>query len=128
MTEKREIYKCEICGNVVEVLHEGIGQLVCCGKPMNLLNEKISEQGFEKHVPVIEKTEQGILVKVGEIPHPMEEKHFIEFIEVISEDKSFKEFLKPGQNPQVEFKILNQKHLIIRIYCNIHGVWKNEIA
>jgi len=124
MTEKGDIYKCEICGNMVEVLHEGGGQLVCCGKPMKLLEEKTSEEGSEKHVPVIKKTAEGILVKIGEVPHPMEEKHFIEFVELITEDKSFKKFLNPGQKPEVEFKISHQKPLTIRIYCNLHGVWK----
>jgi superoxide reductase len=124
MTEKRDIYRCEICGNVVEVLHEGGGQLVCCGKPMKLLEEKSKEEGFEKHLPVVTKTQDGISVKVGEVAHPMDEKHFIEWIEVISEDKSFKKFLKPGQKPEADFKISHSKPLMVRIYCNIHGVWQ----
>ena len=95
-----QVYKCEICGNIVEVLYVGGGELVCCGQPMNLLEEKTEDQGKEKHVPVIKKTEKGVKVKVGSVPHPMEEKHFIEWIEIIADGNSCKKFLKPAYHPR----------------------------
>lgn len=122
--EALKIYKCEICGNIVELLHEGEGELICCGQPMKLLQEKTEDLGKEKHVPVIEKTKKGIKVKIGSIPHPMEEKHYIEFIEVISDGKSYKEFLKPGMKPEAEFPIKDFE--VVREYCNIHGLWRNK--
>jgi len=126
MTERYEIYKCEICGNLVEVLHGGKGQLVCCGQPMKLLNAQTEEQGYEKHLPVVERKNGMIKVKVGSIPHPMEEKHFIEMIEVIaSDDKVFRKFLKPGEEPVAEFNISDVK--LAREYCTIHGLWAKEI-
>lgn len=124
MTQQKQIYKCNICGNVVEVLHSGAGQLVCCGKPMELLIEKTQDTGKEKHVPVIEKTERGIKVKVGSIPHPMEENHYIEWIEVIVDGKSCRQFLKPGQKPEAEFEV-EGKEILAREYCNLHGLWKS---
>lgn len=124
MTQQKQIYKCNICGNVVEVLHPGAGQLVCCGKPMELLIEKTQDTGKEKHVPVIEKTERGIKVKVGSIPHPMEENHYIEWIEVIVDGKSCRQFLKPGQKPEAEFEV-EGKEILAREYCNLHGLWKS---
>ncbi len=128
MTEKLQVYKCEICGNIVEVLHEGAGELVCCGQPMNLMEEKTAEdEGKEKHVPVLEKTDQEVKVKVGSIPHPMEEKHFIEWIEVVTKDGVARKFLKPGESPEADFKVEGEI-LRIREYCNVHGLWiKREI-
>jgi len=125
MTEILEIYKCEICGNVVEVLHEGKGELVCCGQPMKLLKEKMVDQGKEKHVPVVEKMEKGIAVKVGSIPHPMEEAHYIEWIEVATKDGVTRKFLKPGEAPKAEFEI-EGGILKTREYCNIHGLWAKK--
>ena len=124
MTSQKEIYRCNICGNIVEVLHTGVGQLVCCGQPMERLTEKEKEEGLEKHVPVIEKTEKGILVKVGSVPHPMEEKHFIEWIEVIVDGRYCRKFLKPGDKPEAEFQISGE-NISAREYCNIHGLWKS---
>ncbi|HDN81623.1 MAG TPA: desulfoferrodoxin [Methanomicrobia archaeon] len=124
MTEVGEIYKCNICGNIVEVLHAGIGELVCCEEPMELLKEKADETGNEKHVPVIEKTETGIKVKVGSIPHPMEEKHYIEWIEIIADGISYRKFLKPGEKPEAEFEIKAEK-IEAREYCSIHGLWRS---
>ena len=124
MTELKQVYKCSICGNIVEVLHAGIGELVCCGEPMELLKEKTDETGNEKHVPVIEKTETGIKVKVGSIPHPMEEKHYIEWIEIIADGISYRKFLKPGEKPEVEFEIKAEK-IEAREYCSIHGLWRS---
>ncbi|MFA5382305.1 MAG: desulfoferrodoxin [Candidatus Micrarchaeia archaeon] len=123
MTKLNEIYKCNICGNITEVLHTGIGQLVCCGKPMELLEEKIKDQGLEKHIPIIEKIENGIKVKIGEIEHPMEENHYIEWIEIIADNKIYRKYLKPKEKPEVEFYIKTE-NIIARTYCNIHGLWK----
>ncbi len=125
MTELNQIYKCNICGNIVEVLHSGAGELVCCGQPMELLKEKTEDEGMEKHVPVIEKTEKGFKVKVGSIPHPMEEKHFIEWIEIIADDKVYRKFLKPDLNPEAEFCI-KADNIEAREYCNVHGLWKSK--
>lgn len=123
MTQLKQIYKCNICGNIVEVLHVGQGELVCCGQPMELLQEKTQDLGQEKHLPIIERTEQGILVKVGLVPHPMEEAHHIEWIEIIADAKIYREFLKPGDKPEALFKITAQE-VVAREYCNIHGLWK----
>ena len=119
------VYKCSICGNIVEILQVGGGELVCCGQPMNLLEEKTEDEGNEKHVPIIEKTEKGIKVKVGLIPHPMEEKHFIEWIEIIANGSSCKKFLKPGQKPEAEFET-SASGITARIYCNVHSLWKSK--
>ena len=123
MTQLKQIYKCSVCGNIVEVIHASGGELVCCGKPMELLQEKTEDQGYEKHVPVIERTEQGILVKVGSIPHPMEEVHYIEWIEIIADGRSCRKFLKPGDKPEALFTVTAQE-VIAREYCTLHGLWK----
>lgn len=122
MTKKFEIYKCEICGNMVEIIHQGAGQLVCCEQPMTLLAAKTEEEGKEKHLPVIEETEEGIKVKVGSVPHPMEEKHFIEWIEIIADGAAYRKFLTPGLSPEAFFEIKDEKYKV-REYCNIHGLW-----
>ncbi|HDR53092.1 MAG TPA: desulfoferrodoxin [archaeon] len=126
MTEKLEIWKCEICGNIVEVVHDGVGQLVCCGEPMKLMDAHTEDAGLEKHVPVVEKTADGIKVKVGEVAHPMEAKHFIEWVEVIANGKTYRKFLEPGQQPEATF-CLTADTLAVREYCNIHGLWKTEV-
>ena len=113
MTELRQIYKCNICGNIVEILHSGDGKLVCCGKPMDLLKDQSELEYAEKHAPVI----QVNIVKIGSVPHPMEEKHYIEWIEA----DGCRKFLKPGQRPEAEFSNKNIKKA--RMYCNIHGLW-----
>lgn len=125
MIQKGQIYKCNICGNTVEVLYAGGGQLVCCGQPMELLVEKNQDQGLEKHVPVIEETENGVKIKVGSIPHPMEEAHFIQWIELITNNGAEKRFLNPGEKPEAEFSSDKEEILMVREYCNIHGLWKN---
>ncbi|MBN1384775.1 MAG: desulfoferrodoxin [Elusimicrobia bacterium] len=123
MSKRFQIYKCESCGgDIVEVLHAGDGNLTCCGKEMKALEEKANEQGTEKHLPVTEKTDGGIKVKVGSIPHPMEEKHYIQWIEVITTDGIAIKFLKPGVAPEAEFKI-DGDILQVREYCNVHGLW-----
>lgn len=121
MTERLQVYKCEVCGNIVEVLHAGVGELVCCGKPMVLFSEKTEDQGKEKHVPVVEPIANGIKVKVGSVPHPMEEDHYIEWIEVIAEEKAYRKFLKPGETPEAEFPVSGD--VLVREYCSIHGLW-----
>jgi len=125
MAKLRGIYKCEICGNIVEVLHEGIGALVCCGEEMKLMEEKTQDSSVEKHVPYIEKTGDKILVKVGQNQdHPMEEKHYIEWIQILADGKSYRQFLKPGDKPQAIFEI-KAKEIQAREYCNVHGLWKS---
>lgn len=123
MTEVRQVYKCEVCGNMVEVLHKGGGQLVCCGKPMTLRKENTEDAATEKHVPVIEKIEGGVKVKVGEIDHPMLEKHYIEWIEMHTENKVYRKYLNPGEKPEAVFMV-EEEILYAREYCNLHGLWK----
>jgi superoxide reductase len=127
MTEVGQMYKCEICGNLVSVIENGVGELVCCGQPMNLLEEHTEgQEGKEKHVPVIETTEGGINVKVGSVPHPMEENHYIELIQVIKEGNIIiGKRLKPGDKPEAEFCIPKTDGLKARILCNIHSLWVN---
>ena len=123
MANRLEVYKCEICGNMVEVLHGGRGELVCCGKPMKLFAENSVDAAKEKHIPVIEKTAEGIIVRVGSVAHPMEEKHYIEWVELIAGGKSYRQMLKPGEEPKAEFCI-KADQITARAYCNIHGLWK----
>lgn len=124
MTKELQIYKCDICGNIVEVVHSGKGELVCCGEPMKLLSENTTDAAQEKHVPVIEKTDKGIKVKVGSVAHPMEEKHYIEWVQIIFKDgRSSRQFLKPGDAPEAVFECGNES-VTAREYCNIHGLWK----
>jgi superoxide reductase len=124
MTAKKQIYRCNVCGNIVEVLHAGQGELVCCGQPMELLQAKTADEGKEKHVPVIEASDKGVRVKVGGVPHPMEEKHYIEWVEVITDGDGCRQFLKPGDKPEAEFDIKSKK-VAAREYCNIHGLWQS---
>lgn len=125
MTKINEIYRCNVCGNIVEMVHGGVGELVCCGQPMELLIERQTDVGPEKHIPIIGKTQKGIKVKVGEVPHPMEENHYIEWVELIIDGKAYREFLEPGDAPEVEFNlnISEDSDLKVREYCNIHGLW-----
>jgi superoxide reductase len=123
MAERLDIYKCDICGNIVEVLHGGQGELVCCGQPMKQFVENTVDAAREKHVPVVERTASGFTVKVGSVPHPMEEKHYIEWIEVIADGEAYREFLKPGGAPEATFNISAQS-ITAREYCNLHGLWK----
>ena len=123
MTEKLQIYKCEVCGNIAEMLHAGAGEMVCCGQPMKLYKENTVDAAKEKHVPVIEKAAAGIKVKVGSVAHPMEEKHYIERIEVIADGKAYRKFLNPGEAPEATFELKAEK-VTAREYCNLHGLWK----
>jgi superoxide reductase len=124
MAETLQVYKCEVCGNIIEVLHAGAGELVCCGQPMKLFVENTVDAAKEKHVPVIEKSAEGIKVKVGSVNHPMEEKHYIEWIEVIAGGKSYRQFLKPGETPEAAFCVESGSVTAVREYCNLHGLWK----
>ncbi|MFA6422037.1 MAG: desulfoferrodoxin [Candidatus Buchananbacteria bacterium] len=126
--EINQIYKCESCGNIVELVHVGGGGLVCCGQPMQLQKVNTVDASQEKHVPVVEKTATGIKVKVGSVAHPMEESHYIEWIEVIAGDEVLRKYLRPGDAPEAEFALpaeaLAKEEYIVREYCNLHGLWK----
>ncbi len=123
MAKRLEVYKCDLCGNIVEVLHGGKGELVCCGQPMNLLAENTVDAAKEKHVPVMESTAGGTKVKVGSVPHPMEEKHYIEWVEIIADGRVHRQYLEPGQAPEAVFNV-EGRSLIAREYCTLHGHWK----
>ncbi len=125
MTEKKQVYKCEICGNIVEMLHGGKGELVCCGEPMKLMEEQTAEMANEKHVPVVEKTSKGYKVTVGSTLHPMEEKHYIEWIELITDRGVFRKHLNPGEKPVAEFEDVGTLQKA-REYCNVHHLWVNN--
>jgi superoxide reductase len=127
MTKKLQVFKCEICGNIVEVLHEGVGQLVCCNQPMKLAEENVVDAAVEKHVPVIEETADGVKVSVGSVAHPMEEKHHIEWVERISDGRTCRKDLKPGDSPEAEF-VGRLGPIRVRAYCNLHGLWKSDEA
>ena len=123
-----EIYKCEKCGNIVEVLHGGVGQLVCCGEPMVLYKENTVDAAVEKHVPVIEKSGDNVTVKVGSVAHPMTEEHQIEWIELMVDGQVWRKALKPGDAPEATFClcIASDAKVMAREYCNLHGLWKGE--
>lgn len=122
MANRLEVYKCELCGNIIEVLHGGVGQLVCCGQPMKLMEENTVDAAVEKHVPVMEKADGGVKVKIGSVPHPMIEEHFIEFVELVGDDKLCRIWLKAGMAPEALFNGMGEVYA--REYCNIHGLWK----
>ena len=122
-TKKLEVYKCLVCGNMVEVIHQGEGELVCCGQAMKLLAENSVDAAKEKHVPVVEKVEGGYKVTVGSVPHPMEEKHSIEWIELVADGKAYRQFLNPGDAPEATFAVEAQD-VVAREHCNLHGLWK----
>jgi superoxide reductase len=124
MVSRMQVYKCEMCGNIVEVLHGGAGVLTCCGEPMKLYEEKTADSTVEKHVPVIEKVEGGYLVKVGSVPHPMEAQHYIEWIELISDGAIYRKYLVPGGPPEAVFITGDLDGVSAREYCNVHGLWK----
>jgi superoxide reductase len=124
--DRLEVYKCSVCGNMVEVVFVGGGELVCCGKPMILQVANTVDAAKEKHVPVIEKTSKGFIIKIGAVPHPMEDKHYIQWIEAIVDGIAYRRFLKPGDQPQAEFCISGSS-ITAREYCNLHGLWKASI-
>lgn len=123
MADRLEVYKCEACGNIVEVLQGGGGELVCCGEAMVLLKENTTDAALEKHVPVVEKTSEGFKVIVGEVAHPMTEEHLIQWIEIIADGKAYRQFLNPGDAPEAVFNI-EAASVVAREYCNLHGLWK----
>lgn len=124
MTKLMQVFKCKICGNIVEMVHTGAGALVCCNQPMVLMEENTVDAAKEKHVPVLEKKENGYLVKVGSVAHPMLAEHYIEWIEVIAGGKIYRQHLQPGDAPQAFFKI-EDTDVYAREYCNLHGLWKS---
>jgi superoxide reductase len=123
MTELNQVYKCSVCGNIVEVIHASGGTLVCCGKNMDLQNPNTTDAAQEKHVPVVKRTKTSVKVKIGSKKHPMEEKHYIEWIEIIADGKVYRHFLKPGDKPEAKFKVAAE-NVVAREYCNLHGLWK----
>lgn len=123
MTKRMEVYKCGLCGNVVEMLHGSDGELVCCGQPMQRLDEQTADATKEKHVPIGAACGNGVLVKVGSVPHPMEEKHYIEWIEVVLGAHVCRKYLKPGEKPEAKF-CCSGDGMVLREYCNVHGLWK----
>jgi len=127
MAKKGKIYRCEICGNIVEVLEEAPGTLVCCGEDMTLLEEKQEDEGLEKHVPVIEVNGEEVVVKIGDVPHPMIEGHYIQFIELLVDEDRYVVFLKPDDRPVAKFSIKKKyKNISAREYCNLHGLWQSK--
>ena len=125
MPKRLEVYKCQHCGNIIEVLIGGGANIVCCGENMQLQSENTVDAAKEKHVPVIVKGDGTITVKVGEVAHPMEEKHYIQWIELIADGKVYTQFLEPGQAPEATFCVTAQQ-VTAREYCNLHGQWKAE--
>ena len=125
MTELLDIFKCEVCGNIVESVHAGPGELVCCGQPMKRFTANTVDAAKEKHVPVVEKTAEGYKVKIGAVQHPMEAKHYIEFIELVADGICYRKFLKPGDIPEALFCV-KAENAYAREYCNLHGLWKNQ--
>ncbi|MFH1412148.1 MAG: desulfoferrodoxin [Candidatus Omnitrophota bacterium] len=124
MTGLRNIYKCNVCGHVVEIVSEGAPTLVCCGQPMIKLDPKTEDQGKEKHVPVVESAGDGVKVKVGDVPHPMETAHYIKFIEILTANKVLRKELKPGDKPEAVFCVPKDDVLEVREYCTVHNLWK----
>ncbi len=125
MTNLNQVYKCEVCGNIVEVIHAGKGELVCCGQAMKFCKENTTDAATEKHVPVIEKLETGVKVTVGSVAHPMEEKHYIEWIELLVDGQVLRQTLSPGDEPLAVFECVASESVSAREYCNLHGLWKS---
>ena len=125
MTQQKQVYRCTLCGNIVEVMHPAGGTLSCCGQPMELLTENTRDAALEKHVPVIEKIEGGYKVKVGSVEHPMMPEHYIEWIELITRAGVMRQYLQPGDKPVAVF-MTDAKEVVAREYCNLHGHWKSE--
>ena len=125
MAEKLQIYKCMVCGNIVEVLEDGVGELVCCNEPMKLFTENTTDAAQEKHVPVLEKVDGGVKVKVGSVAHPMKDDHYIQWIELLADGKACRQFLNPGDEPEAVFNVQGD-NISAREYCNLHGLWKGS--
>lgn len=125
MTELRQVYKCDICGNMIEVVHAAGGSLVCCGKPMTLKKENTTDAANEKHVPVLEEVDGKVVVRIGSVEHPMTPEHHIEWIELHTEDRVYRKYLTVDEKPEAVFNIALDKVLYAREYCNLHGLWKS---
>lgn len=125
MTKRNQVYRCAVCGNIVDVKHAGAGELVCCGQPMSLLTANTQDAATEKHVPVVTRTAEGITVAVGEVLHPMEEDHYIEWITLVTDNKTRTVYLAPGDAPKAVFATTAEKVTVYE-YCNLHGLWKIE--
>ncbi len=123
MSERGQVYKCNPCGHIVEVIKAGPGTLTCCDQPMKLLNENTTDAAVEKHVPVVEKTAEGWVVTVGSVDHPMTEDHLIDWIELVTEDNVYRTYLCPNDPPKATFQV-NAENVTARAYCNLHGLWK----
>ena len=124
MTELNQIYKCEVCGNIVEIVHTGVGTLVCCNQPMILVKEHKEDEGFEKHLPSLSFENDKLIVTIGETEHPMSEEHYIEWIEYIVDNEVNRVYLKPEDEPKATFEMREKSNYIVRAYCNIHGLWE----
>jgi len=124
VSARPKTYRCSVCGNIVEQVNESVGQLVCCGRPMKRLREQTKDTGWEKHVPVIERSGNKVRVKVGSRPHPMTQAHYIVWIELTADQITYRQLLKPGQKPEAVFNV-NAKKVSARCYCNLHGLWKS---
>jgi len=124
-TERLQVYKCKVCSDMVEILRAGAGAPSCCGQPMELLAENSTDAAREKHVPVVEPTAAGVSVRVGTVPHPMEAKHFIEWIELLADGKAYRQFLKPGEPPAAGFAV-TARDARAREFCNLHGLWTSR--
>jgi len=125
MPKHLEVYKCALCGNIVEVVHAAAGTLTCCGQAMDLLNENTTDAATEKHVPVIEVSGTTVKVQVGSVAHPMQDEHYIEWIELVADGKAYTQFLKPGAKPEATFVVTASK-FTVREYCNLHGHWSAQ--
>ncbi len=126
MAKKLEIFKCELCGHIIEVLHEGGGTLSCCGQPMKAISANTTDASLEKHVPVVEKMDDGTHIKVGSVAHPMTPEHWIEWVQMITPaGYSCRVFIDPGTNPEGVFK-MKPENGTARAYCNLHGLWKTD--
>ncbi len=126
MTKVLQVYKCEICGNIVEMLHEGAGALICCGQKMALYEENTREAATEKHIPVMEKIDGGFKVTVGSVIHPTLDEHYIEWIELLAGNLVLRKMLKPGDTPEATF-LIDAESVTARAYCNLHGLWKGNL-
>ena len=126
MPKRLEVYKCSICGNIVEVVHSGAGALICCGQNMERMTENTTDAATEKHVPVIEMGDASVTVKVGDVAHPMEDAHYIEWIEILVEDRVYRQYLQSGQPAEATFNV-NAATVIARAYCNLHGLWTAKV-
>ncbi len=127
MTERDAVYKCPTCGNIVEVRHAAAGELVCCGAPMVLLAANTEDAATEKHVPQVTRTEEGIMVRVGSVDHPMDDTHYIEWITLVTDNKSKTVYLAPGDAPTALFSTTAEK-VTAYAYCNLHGLWKSDAS